>query len=229
VIFIVTQVFYFNNKSLQSGINFIFSTVSPPCNAVKMVAKAINLDLNIKLIDTFAGENLTPEFTKINPQRFVPVLVDNGFILTESRAILGYLVDKYGKDDSLYPKDAKKRAIVNQRLFFDMGTLYEGLSDYFYPQMVEKQPADPEKFKKMEKALEFFDGYLAENIFAAGEEITIADYSMIVGFSTYTSGGYDFSRFTNVTRWFELCNKSLPGIEINHEGIKAIKELLKTL
>lgn len=29
-----------------------------------------------------------------------------------------YLVSKYGKDDSLYPKDLKKRAIVDQRLHF---------------------------------------------------------------------------------------------------------------
>jgi len=30
-----------------------------------------------------------------------------------------YLVDKYAKDDSLYPKDLKRRALVNERLFFD--------------------------------------------------------------------------------------------------------------
>jgi len=38
---------------------------------------------------------------------------------------MGYLVDQYGKDDSLYPKDPKKRAIVNQKLYFDCGTLYQ--------------------------------------------------------------------------------------------------------
>jgi len=48
-----------------------------------------------------------------------------------SRAILAYLVNQYGKDDSLYPKDPKKRAIVDQRLYFDIGTLYQGLMNYY--------------------------------------------------------------------------------------------------
>jgi glutathione S-transferase len=52
-------------------------------------------------------------------------------VLISSRAIIGYLADKYGKDDSLYPKDPKKRALVDQRLYFDIGTLYQRFGDYY--------------------------------------------------------------------------------------------------
>ena len=47
-----------------------------------------------------------------------------------SHAISAYLVNQYGKDDSLYPKDAKKRAIVDRMLYFDTGALYNRFGDY---------------------------------------------------------------------------------------------------
>lgn len=48
-----------------------------------------------------------------------------------SRAILGYLVEQYAKDDSLYPKNPKKRAVVNQMLYFDATTLYQRTLNYY--------------------------------------------------------------------------------------------------
>lgn len=35
-----------------------------------------------------------------------------------------YLVTKYGKDDSLYPKDPVKQARVNSALHFESGVLF---------------------------------------------------------------------------------------------------------
>jgi glutathione S-transferase len=49
---------------------------------------------------------------------------EDGFTLWDSHAIMAYLVEKYGKDDSLYPKDLRKRAIINQRLHFENGILF---------------------------------------------------------------------------------------------------------
>ena len=53
------------------------------------------------------------------------------FFKFHSRAILGYLVNKYGKDDQLYPSDPQKRALVDRMLYFDIGTLYKSMVDYF--------------------------------------------------------------------------------------------------
>lgn len=54
----------------------------------------------------------------------MPVLNDDGFILTESRAIIIYLIEKFNPEGhSLYPKDAKKRAQINQYMQFDAGNL----------------------------------------------------------------------------------------------------------
>lgn len=59
---------------------------------------------------------------------FIPEI---NFYFIYSRAIIAYLVDQYGKDDSLYPKDPKKRAVVDQRLYFDAGTLYQRFGDLY--------------------------------------------------------------------------------------------------
>lgn len=73
----------------------------------------------------YQKEQLKEDFIKINPQHTVPTLDDNGFILTESRAIGIYLAEKYFPDGhSLYPKDVQQRALINARLQFDCGTLY---------------------------------------------------------------------------------------------------------
>lgn len=42
-----------------------------------------------------------------------------------------YLVAAYAKDDSLYPADIRVRAMVDQRLQFDLGTLYQRFLDYY--------------------------------------------------------------------------------------------------
>lgn len=64
------------------------------------------------------------DFLKVNSQHSVPVLNDDGFILTESRAIIIYLIEKYYPEGhSLYPKGARERALINQYLQFDAANL----------------------------------------------------------------------------------------------------------
>ena len=42
-----------------------------------------------------------------------------------------YLVDQYAKDDKFYPKAPKERARVNQKLYFDLGTLNKSILDCY--------------------------------------------------------------------------------------------------
>ena len=61
----------------------------------------------------------------------MPTLVDDGFVVTESRPIATYLCSVHGGEagEKLYPKDPKVRAIVDARLFFDIGTFYKAFGD----------------------------------------------------------------------------------------------------
>lgn len=150
----------------------------------------------------------------MNPTHTIPTIADGDFSLWESRAICIYLVEKYGKNDSLYPKDVQQRALVNQRIFFDLGTLYQRFADYFYPQIFEKQPANEASFKKMLGGLEFLDGFLEGQTWAAGKEQTIADLTLAATLSAFVVAKVDLTAYANIRRWYEHCKKAVPGFSI---------------
>ncbi|GLT26330.1 hypothetical protein SLA2020_014080 [Shorea laevis] len=56
---------------------------------------------------------LTPEFIKVNPMGYVPALVDDDVVVSDSLAILMYLEDKYPQHP-LLPSNLHKRAINYQ-------------------------------------------------------------------------------------------------------------------
>uniref|UniRef100_A0A1B6E3T1 Uncharacterized protein n=1 Tax=Clastoptera arizonana TaxID=38151 RepID=A0A1B6E3T1_9HEMI len=211
-------------------IELYYTPGSAPARSVLLAIKAIGVDVTLKELDLMKGEHLTPEFIKLNPQHTIPTLNDNGFALNESRAILAYLSDKYAKDDSLYPKDPKKRAVVNQRLFFDIGTLYQRFSDCYYPVMFGGAPLDKEKQTKLDEALGFLDKYLEGSKFSAGDNITIADFTLAASISTIEAVGHSFSSHKNVTKYYANCKSSLKGYEeVNQKGADKFKGMYQAL
>lgn len=102
--------------------------ISPPVRAVLLCFKALGLDCELRSIDIFAKEHMKEEFLKMNPQHTIPVLeIGDGKYIWDSHAINCYLVNRYAKNDSLYPKDHYLHAIVDQRLHFDSGVLFSAL------------------------------------------------------------------------------------------------------
>lgn len=199
--------------------NLYFRPGSAPCRAVLMTAKAIGVNFDKMItINTRAGEQLKPEYLRINPQHTIPTLVDNGFSLWESRAIMVYLVEKYAKNDVLYPNDPQKRALINQRLYFDMGTLYRSLADYYYPQIFQKLPANEEQFKKIEDSFGLLETFLKESSFVAGDSQSLADIAILSSVSTFDVAGFAVQDYSNVQRWYEQAKKVTPGWDINWSG-----------
>lgn len=150
-------------------------------------------------------------------------MVDDGFALWESRAILIYLVEKYGSDSSLYPTCPQARAVIHQRLFFDLGTLYPRFADYFYPQFMAKQPADPEKLTKIHDALDFVNIFLDGKTYIAGNELSVADYSLCSIMITFDLCGIDIARHENVAKWFATVKEAIGQSDIVDEHVIRFK------
>ena len=70
------------------------------------------------------GDTQTPEFTALSARQKIPLLQDNGLILTESAAIVTYLSDAYGQPHNrLIPTEPKSRAQCMEWCFFIISEL----------------------------------------------------------------------------------------------------------
>lgn len=104
-----------------------YSPASSYCRSVLLLARYLKLSVEVKYMDTREKkEQFSPEFLAINPQHCIPTIDDNGFILWESRAILAYLIES--KAPELVPTSPKEKAIVNQRLHYELGGLSNKLT-----------------------------------------------------------------------------------------------------
>ncbi|XP_018580374.1 glutathione S-transferase 1-1-like [Anoplophora glabripennis] len=200
-------------------IDFYYIIGSPPCTAVLLTAKAVGINLNLKL-----KEENKEHLLKINPQNTVPTIDDTGFVLWESRAIMQYLQNQYGTDASLYPTDPKERAIVDFMMYFDISTLYDRLY-YYLLHVAFGFGYDPEKFVKLNEAFKLFDTMLSNSEHAAGNKLTLADLTLVATVSTSDFLGYDLTPYKNIVRWYTKVKEVAPGYEqITNKSRLAIKQ-----
>ncbi|KAK4872865.1 hypothetical protein RN001_014894 [Aquatica leii] len=206
-------------------IDFYYAQGSGPCRFLQVLAKHLDIEFNSIHLDLMTKkEHLTPEFIKINPQHCVPTIVDDGFALWESNAIATYLIQKYGKDDSLLPKEPKKRAVVDQRLYFNNGVLSQRFGDYYYPLMLGTGVPDPEKYKKIEEGFEFLETFLDKHEYVAGDCMTVADLAISTTVSTFDVAKFDRSAYKNVAKWYKKIQASVPSFE-EFNGVEMLTKL----
>ncbi|XP_068620289.1 glutathione S-transferase 1-like [Battus philenor] len=211
----------------MSPVKLYHFPLSAPSRGAYMAAKAVEVPIEIEIVDLFKKEQYKESFLKINPQHCVPTLDDDGFILWESRAIACYLADKYGKDDSLYPKDLKRRALVNQRLYFDSSFLYVKIRAICYPILYQGVTEISKVLKDdLNTTLGFLDKFLENSKWVAGDNYTIADTSIYASVSAILATDWDISAFPNIQRWINEC-AILPGYADSADGAKRFGDAVK--
>ncbi|KAJ8951397.1 hypothetical protein NQ317_012232 [Molorchus minor] len=213
-------------------IDIYYFPLSPPSRCALLLIRALGLKHNIKIINIPAGEQMAPEFLKINPLHTIPAINDDGFILYDSHAIIKYLANQYGKDDSLCPKDPKKEAIVNQRLFFDATYLFPRFADFAGPTIFTGRSPSDESRKKLAEALQHIDNFLKNQQWIAGANMTIADFSIISSISTIDAlGEFDLTTYGNVWQWYQRAKDAMSSFgydEVNQTGATAFGEAFKS-
>jgi len=97
---------------------------------VHMLLEEAGVSYQLSKLDLMKGEQKNPEYLQLNPNGKVPTLVDDGFVLWESNAILLYLAEKFPAAKFL-PTDGHDRARMFQWLLFEQTTFRPPVSFLF--------------------------------------------------------------------------------------------------
>jgi GST-like protein len=155
------------------------------------------------------GEHKSPTFLAMNPNGQIPVIVDRDgpggkpLTLSQSSAILVYAAEKSGK---FIPKDPATRAAMLQALM-NASTDITPIFGSYFGVMRSKEPHAPtaQMFKDRLKAFfKVWDGQLGARKYCAGDEVTIADFSLYAGYARIKGAAPDILEgLPNVARWAE--------------------------
>lgn len=199
------------------------------CYDNKFISNNLNKIIRTNLTRSFLFLNVIFN-PQINPQHTLPTLSDDGHIVWESNAINIYLIEKYAKDDSLYPKDPAKRSTINQRLFFNSGVLFPSFRTCTAPILFGMQ-SEPQlqHIEGIKNALALFNAQFLGNTFLAGESITLADYSAITTITQLTTYvDIDDEMYPHINPWIKRVENEIEDFdELNTKFVDMFKELVK--
>jgi len=205
--------------------------LSPPVRTVKTTAKLLGLELDVRNIDLMNGEHLKEPYIKLNPEHTVPTLVDtDGFAIWDSHAISAYLVDKYAKNDSLYPKDLQLRARCNQRMFFEASSLFVRLREcsiHILWKGGKEVPQD--KVEQMYTAYDILETFLASDPFLVGKQLTIADICTsltVLLLEVYAPLKSD--KHPKILAWLKRIRENIPFFdELNSSSVDQYRKMVQ--
>ena len=156
------------------------------------------------------GKNHEPAYLALNPNARVPTIVDDGFVLWESNAIVRYLCAKHGMG-TLCPRALHRRADMERWMDWQQTTLRPHFHALFNA-LQSSVPSDPSAVEKLKTALQdawkILDAHLAGQPFIAGTELTMADIPFCYIVNRWSRLPIERSGLSNVKAWFaRLCER----------------------
>ena len=176
------------------------------------------LECEIQSIDLSRGDQLTPEYLALNPNKKMPTLEDDGFVLWEANAILFYMANKR-PDSGLWPSDLRRQADVLrwlawQSAHWDAESCGMVAFEKSSKTVLGLGPADPAFIARGEHNFARFAAVLNQALsgktWLIGEQLTIADFSVGQLVPSAERLGLPVSTFSEIVRWYQGL-AALPG------------------
>ncbi|XP_055054385.2 glutathione S-transferase theta-2 [Misgurnus anguillicaudatus] len=184
----------------RKAVKVYLDLLSQPCRAVFIFLKNNKIPHTVDYVALRKGEQRSPDFTKLNPMQKVPVMDDNGFVLTESDAILKYLATTYNVPDHWYPREPVRRARVDEyTAWHHMNTRLHAAKVFIYEVLLPRMTGQPTDAGKFDKALAELDEtldklenmFLKRQAFLCGDDISLADLLAVCELMQPLGGGRD--------------------------------------
>jgi len=178
----------------------LYTAATPNGHKVSIALEELGLPYQVHALSFDKKEQKTPEFLRINPNGRIPAIVDDGFAVFESGAILIYLAEKTGK---LLPSDAKGRSLALQWLMFQMGGVgpMQGQANVFFRYFPEKLQGAIDRYQHETRRLyEVLDSRLGEAEYLAGD-YGIADIATYPWVRVHDWAGVSVDGLEHLQRW----------------------------
>jgi glutathione S-transferase len=195
--------------------------IAPPSpRAIKVVALKNNLGLEceIRVLNFSTGDHTTPDFAALNPNKLMPVLEDDGFVLWESNAILQYLAGKK-PERGLWPSDPKRQSDVLRWMSWEGAHWAPDACSILIRENLLKRifgggDPDPAEIARGQSEFHRFagvlDGSLKGRKWLTGNDLTIADYSVGAWMAVAQLAQYPLAKYSEINRWYGALS-SQPG------------------
>jgi glutathione S-transferase len=180
-------------------------------NARRAVMTALQLEVPVELVlvDLRNGEQRKADYLKLNPNGRVPTLDHDGFLLTESHAIMQYLAD-ITPGQTLYPTEVRARADVNRWLFWSAHHFQPAVSVLNWEHVVKGflglGPAIPADVARGERLVlecaRVLDGQLAGKEWVTQDRLTLADLALASPLMSMVPAKLPVQDFAHLQSWF---------------------------
>ncbi|SPP73900.1 glutathione S-transferase E14 [Drosophila guanche] len=202
---------------------------SPPVRSCLILIKLLAVDVELRFVDLFKGDQFEKDFIALNPQHSVPVLVHGDLVLTDSHAILIHLAEKFDAAGTLWPREHDARMQVLNRLLFECSFLFRRDSD-FMSEIARKGFANVDVAhheRKLTEAFGIMEQYLEAHDYMAGEQLTLADISIVTTLSTVQLM-FRLTRWPRLERWFAAMQQ-LDAYAANCRGLEKLRQTMERI
>jgi len=194
------------------------------CHRVELLLSFLDIPYETVDLDMANGAHKAPEYLKISPLGQVPAIDDNGTTLSDSNAILIYLLGQYADDHDWYPKDPVKAAEVQRWLSIAAGEIAYGPCAV---RLVKVFGADMDwdtAAKITTKVFSVMEEQLGQTPYLTGDQITIADVAVYSYTAHVEEGAFSLEAYPNIRAWL-LRIENYPGFVGMARSPNLVREL----